>query len=278
MAKNGTAEELNKMYSLKLKNGKIVELTKQDVIDNNISKLEEAIPELKFSTKEPHKNPVEKIITKLEVGAQNKFLYYKFLSCILIGCLCLVQAYEMIQNSLNSLPMFFITVWGIFLTIILYKKRQTNQLTLLSILKNKSNFFIYSYLFNISLIVSLILFIFSSNYANSSISWTYFMSYPVIVTALISFLSTIHNIDIVYKTYIMRIHLKFITHTSFAFSLVLMVLLFFAFGNFLLREMDESEIYITIFLYSICYISAVLVNNIILLTFILIQTLFVNSK
>ena len=48
MNKEKTPEN-DKAYSLTLKNGTVIELTKQDVIDNNILKLEKALPDLKLT-------------------------------------------------------------------------------------------------------------------------------------------------------------------------------------------------------------------------------------
>lgn len=274
-------DKKNKTYLLTLKNGTIVKLTKQDVIDNNLYKLADKVPNLKILDKLSNQNPLKKLIQKLEREEQNKFFYYKLLSYLIIVCLCLVQIYEILHDTPQALSMSFITIWGSLLIIFLYKKQQVNRLSLLTILKNKSCFFVYSYLFNISLTISLSLFVVSSDNierVNNITDWRSFITYPIIVTSLVSFLGAIHNISILYKTYILRIYLKFISHTLFICSLIFIGLLFTVFWNLPLKEIEGNKIYIIVFLYSICYISAVAVNNIILLMFMLIKMLAIPSK
>ena len=60
MNKEKTPEN-DKAYSLTLKNGTVIELTKQDVIDNNILKLEKALPDLKLTNKIFDNNLLKKI-------------------------------------------------------------------------------------------------------------------------------------------------------------------------------------------------------------------------
>ena len=111
-------KNVDKYYQLKLKNRVVVEITKQDIINNNLSKLQDTIPELKLTHKISDTNPFKKIIQKLERGDQNKFLYYKVLSYIFFSFLCLIQIYETVHYNSRTLPMFFITIWGAFLTIL----------------------------------------------------------------------------------------------------------------------------------------------------------------
>lgn len=270
----------NQVYTLTLKNGTTVELTKQDVINNNISKLENAIPDLKLTNKIANNNLLKKIISVLESGEQNNFLYYKLLSAVFFIGICVIQFLAFYYKSSLALSMLFMSLWGIFLTFWLCIKQQLNKLSLLNILNNKLCFFIYSYLFNISLVACLSLFVYFSEdiqNINNAANWKYYTAYPIIITIFISCLSALHNIDILYKAYVMRVYLKYITNTLFVFSLVIMIGVLF-FCSFPLKEMTENKIYILIFMYSICYISAISVNNIILLVFVLIKTSFNHSK
>lgn len=265
----------NQIYTLSLKNGATIKLTKQDVIDNNISKLENVIPDLKIANKLSNKNSLKKIIMVLESGEQNNFLYYKLLSIVLFICICVLQFLAFYYKSSLSLSMMFISLWGMFLTFWLCRKQQLNKLSLLNILNNKLNFFIYSYFFHISFVVCLILFVYFSGdiqNINNVVNWRCYIAYPIIVTIFVSCLSTLHNIDIVYKAHMMRVYLKHITNAVFVFSLVIMIGMLFLF-SFPLKDMGESKIYIIIFMYGMCYISAVIVNNIILLMCTLIKAL-----
>lgn len=70
----------DKVFPLTLKNGIVVELTTQDIIENNISKLESVVPELKFVNRVSDRNPLKKVITVLETGIQSQYKYYKYLS------------------------------------------------------------------------------------------------------------------------------------------------------------------------------------------------------
>ena len=280
MVHNATENDLNKVHSFKLKNGMVVELTKQDVIDNNLYKLTDRIPNLKIADTLSDNNPLKKIIAVLESGEQNKFLYYKILSGVFFICMFVVQSLAFYYKSSLALSMVFMTLWGMFLTVWLCKVQQLNKLSLLNILNNKLNLFIYSYFFHISFVVCLILFVYFSGdiqNINNVANWRYYIAYPIIVTIFVSCLSTLHNIDIVYKAHMIRVYLKHITNAVFVFSLVIMVGMLFLF-SFPLKDMGESKIYIIIFLYSMCYISAVIFNNIMLLVFILIKTLSNPSK
>lgn len=70
----------DKVFPLTLKNGIVVELTTQDIIENNISKLESVVPELRFVNRVSDRNPLKKVITVLETGIQSQYKYYKYLS------------------------------------------------------------------------------------------------------------------------------------------------------------------------------------------------------
>ena len=67
----------DKVFPLTLKNGIVVELTTQDILDNNILKLEKAFPDFKLTNKIFKNNLLKKILTVLEKGINRQYKYYK---------------------------------------------------------------------------------------------------------------------------------------------------------------------------------------------------------
>ena len=190
--------------------------------------------------------------------------------------MCVIQIYQSIYDVSKALPMFFITLWGCLSIVFLCKKQKINTLSLFSILKNKLCFFIYTYSFNISLIISLLFFVvLLKNIENEMIStyWLSLKAYPVIVAIVISFLSTIHNMDIVYKSYVIRVYLNFITHVGLILGLIFCYVLFQIFWNVTLKGAYENKVYAFSILYALCFLSIIITNNIMVLFLSLIKFL-----
>ncbi len=96
---------------LALKNGATVELTKQDIIDNNISKLENAIPDLKISNNLSDNSFLNKVLSVLETGIQCQHKYYKYL-CLFILChVWLIQIIALINEVHARYSMLLISFW-----------------------------------------------------------------------------------------------------------------------------------------------------------------------
>ncbi len=104
----------NQVYTLTLKNGTTVELTKQDVINNNISKLENAIPDLKLTNKIANNNLLKKIISVLESGEQCQHKYYKYLCFFILCHIWLIQIIALINGASAKYPMFLISFWATY--------------------------------------------------------------------------------------------------------------------------------------------------------------------
>ena len=215
MAKNGTAEELNKMYSLKLKNGKIVELTKQDVIYNNISKLEEAIPELKLTNKIFDNNLLKKVISVLETGIQSRHKYYKYLSFFILCHIWLIQIITLIDGTSVKYSMLLISFWATYTILRLQIKPYFKYNILLSLVRKVDvPFFLSSITFSL-IILSIGYELLTPNRQCSTFYWndigkiitfykintiTYYM-FLVICCLYAAFLMALYDIYAVFEKY-----------------------------------------------------------------------------
>lgn len=134
MNKEKTLEN-DKAYSLTLKNGTVIELTKQDVIDNNILKLEKALPDLKFTNKIFENNLLKKIMAVLETGIQSQHKYYKYLSFFILCHIWLIQIIALINNTSAKYSMLLISFWATYTILRLQIRPYFNYNILLSLVK-----------------------------------------------------------------------------------------------------------------------------------------------
>ena len=123
------------MYTLTLKNGTIVKLTKQDILDNNILKLEKAFPDLKLTNKIFKNNLLKKILTVLETGIQSQYKYYKYLSFFILCHIWLIQVIALINDTSAKYSMLLISFWATYTILRLQIKPYFNYNILLSLVK-----------------------------------------------------------------------------------------------------------------------------------------------
>lgn len=123
------------MYTLTLKNGTIVKLTKQDILDNNILKLEKAFPDLKLTNKIFKNNLLKKILTVLETGIQSQYKYYKYLSFFILCHIWLIQVIALINDTSTKYSMLLISFWATYTILRLQIKPYFNYNILLSLVK-----------------------------------------------------------------------------------------------------------------------------------------------
>jgi hypothetical protein len=125
----------DKVFPLTLKNGIVVELTTQDIIENNISKLESVVPELKFVNRVSDRNPLKKVITVLETGIQSQYKYYKYLSFFILCHIWLIQVIALINDTSAKYSMLLISFWATYAILRLQVKPYFNYNILLSFVK-----------------------------------------------------------------------------------------------------------------------------------------------
>ena len=125
----------NQIYRLTLKNGSTVELTKQDIVDNNILKFEEAIPDLKFANKIFKNNLLNKTITTLETGIQSQHKYYKYLCFFILCHIWLIQVTALMNDTSAKYSMLLISFWATYTILRLLFKPYFNYNILLSLVK-----------------------------------------------------------------------------------------------------------------------------------------------
>lgn len=125
----------NQIYTLSLKNGATVKLTKQDVIDNNISKLENVIPDLKLTNQIFENNLLKKILTILETGIQSQYKYYKYLSFFILCHIWLLQVIALINDTSAKYSMLLISFWATYTILRLQIRPYFNYNILLSLVK-----------------------------------------------------------------------------------------------------------------------------------------------
>lgn len=125
----------DKVFPLTLKNGIVVELTTQDIIENNISKLESVVPELKFVNRVSDRNPLKKVITVLETGIQSQYKYYKYLSFFILCHIWLIQVIALINDTSAKYSMLLISFWATYTILRLQIKPYFNYNILLSLVK-----------------------------------------------------------------------------------------------------------------------------------------------
>lgn len=278
-----------KKYSFTLKNGVVVELTKQDVIDNNLYKLTDKIPEIHLSDKLTDSNPLKKLLHMFESGVQNKFLYYKILSVIFFCCLWAIQISAFIQHSLYQLSMLLITLWSS--SIIISVQMNINMKdSLIRILQNK--FIVIPLFVLISLAVTLLIYVcigdnilvpqntieaFIKMFSFEKINYT--IIYPLTGFIFTSILLVLYDINQRYCNYIIRINLKFITTPLFIFTLIVIGCFFYLLTIFLPNEQKfvydffNSLFFQFWFLISLFFIVYTFIYCFILLQFIILKNI-----
>lgn len=130
-------EEKNKEYPIKLKNGNIIYLSEQDIISNNINKLEDEIPDLKIENTLSDYNPLKKIITAIERGIQIKKTYYLVLSLIFLCYIWGIQIFAYFNDLKIKNLLLFISLWGTYSIIRLNIKPHFQINTLQNLLFKK---------------------------------------------------------------------------------------------------------------------------------------------
>lgn len=212
-------DKSDKKYIITLKNGASIELTKQDIIDNNLYKLTDKIPDLKIADKLSEDNLFKKILETFESGVQNKFLYYKILSLAFFCYLWAIQISALIQHDKNTISMLFITVWGTFAIIRLNTKPLFKTLTLRTLIK-KSDYSFFTSSITYFLIALSILFSFlNKDKLCTILTWenvaevitlnTFsYLPYLLITSFFISILIAIYNIQEFYERYVLMSELK----------------------------------------------------------------------
>jgi len=224
----------NKKFSFTLKNGAVVELTKQDVIDNNLYKITDKIPDLQIADKLSDKNPFKKILQTFESGVQNKFLYYKALSIIFFCYLWIIQISAFIQDNYNALPMLFLTLWGTYAIIRLNIKPLFKTNTLRTLIK-KSDYPIFTSSITYLLLIITVSYSFlKKDTLCTAIDWqnvidmimlnkfSYF-PYLLLASFLISILVAMYNIQEFYERQFLLIEMKIRSISTILFSFLLYV-------------------------------------------------------
>lgn len=130
-------EEKNKEYPIKLKNGNIIYLSEQDLISNNINKLEDEIPDLKIENTISDNNPLKKVIKTIESGLQIKKTYYLGVSLILLCYIWGIQIFAYFNNLKIKNLLLFVSLWGTYSILRLHIKPHFQVNTLQNLLFKK---------------------------------------------------------------------------------------------------------------------------------------------
>ena len=215
MVHNATENDLNKVHSFKLKNGMVVELTKQDVIDNNISKLEEAIPDLRLTNKIFNNSLLKKVLSVLETGVQSQHKYYKYLCFFILCYIWLIQVIALINDTPAKYSMLLISCWVTYTILRLQIKPYFNYNILLSLVRKIDvPFFLSSITFSL-IILSIAYELLTPNRQCSTFYWsdigkimifsnidiiTYY-AFLIIGCLCAAFLMALYNIYLVFEKY-----------------------------------------------------------------------------
>ena len=229
----------DKKYTFTLKNGAPVELTRQDVIDNNLYKLTVKIPDIHLSDKLPDSNPLKKLLHMFESGVQNKFLYYKILSAIFFCYLWAIQISAFIQHSPHQIPMLFITLWGIYAIIRLNinPRFEINKLKSLFI-KSDSSIFVSSITYSL-FVISFVYALLNKDSLCEKINWKNigdaiilkhysYITYLFVVSIIVSLLIGVYDAYGFYEQHIFALEMRKTTISRIVFnSLIYLILMYF---------------------------------------------------
>ena len=214
----------NKTFYIKLKNGIMLHLNQQDVLNNDIEKLYKQVPDIRLK--------------------KTNSKYYKLLIFFSLFYILTVQCLAYFLYPLSFVPMLFITFWGVGSIISIYLNIFSRKITLQKILQGDSLDFLFNpIIFAGIILISLIFALSTIEGLCDNISWldilnvlimksskqVIYFEFMFVVSFWVLFLLSFCKFNGLYQIYKFRYLCGKITIFSHLFSVcILMLLLFFA--------------------------------------------------